>query len=131
MAAMKGRTLQVWRGASPALVAGVRTKSISINGEPIDITNDDDEAVRKLMDVAGEVSVEISISGVAVGAVLRTEALTVADRVPATEFRYGATEKFAGDFFLASYKETGEYKGAATFEATFQSASTVTYTPAP
>lgn len=125
-----GRAIQVKRGSSPALITGVRTKSISISGSSIDVTNDDDAGIRKLMDMPGEVAVSISISGITKEATLRDEALLATDRVLPTEFTLpGATPgKFAGDFFLASYTETGEYQGAGTFEATFESAGTVTYT---
>ena len=34
---------------------------------------------------------------------------------------------FVGDFFLASMNFSGEYQGAVTFEAEFQSAGAVTY----
>lgn len=129
---MQGRVVTVKRGAVPALIAGVRTKSIAINGEPIDVTNDDDGGVRKLMDMPGELAIEISVSGVVKNDTLRQEALSVTDRVLPTEFGFPGTSpgKIAGDFYLASYTETGEYKGATTFEATFQSAGAAVYTPA-
>jgi predicted secreted protein len=85
--------------------------------------------VRKLMADAGLLTVEITVSGRVDDAVLRAEAAGADSRVKATEFVYGATEKFAGDFFLASYSESGEHTGALEFEATFQSAGAVTYTP--
>lgn len=128
---IKGRAIKVKRGTTPALIAGARTKSLSINGSPIDVTNDDDDAVRKLMNEPGEITVEISLSGIIQSDVLRAESLSATDRVLPTEFELPGSVgagKFAGDFFLASYSETGEYQGAATFEATFQSAGAVTYT---
>ncbi len=129
---IKGRAVKVKRGAgTPTLIAGARTKSLSINGSPIDVTNDDDDAVRKLMSEPGEITVEISIFGVIQSDVLRAEALSASDRVELTHFELPGSVgngQFAGQFFLASYTETGEYQGAATFEATFQSAGAVTYT---
>ena len=128
-----GRNITVKRGASPTLVAGVRTKSISINGSPIDVTTDDDAAVRALLDMPGEITVSISVSGILTDETLATEALSATDRVLATEFGWPGSVsngKMAGDFFLASFGITGEYQGAATFEATFESAGTVTLTAA-
>lgn len=134
MSAMRGRGVVVRR--SGVNLAGVRTKSISIGGSPIDITTDDDDGVRKLMDQPGQVDVSISVSGVmlAEGA-LRSEALSASDRIAPTQFIFlgfegspANTHGFIGDFFLSSYKETGEYQGAVTFEAEFQSAGVVTYT---
>lgn len=130
MAGIKGRTMEVWRGAVLAQVAQVRSKTFSINGEPIDETSDDDDGVRKLMADAAEVTAEISVSGVlAAGHALAAEAENVNGRAINTEFRVGAVEKWAGSFFMTAFTITGEYKGAVTFEATFASAGAVTYTP--
>lgn len=133
MSAIKGRSVTITRGGT--LVAGVRTKSISINGSPIDITSDDDAGVRKLLDTPGQVDINISVSGIVRNDTLRQEAVSTTDRVAATTFMYGGfegsptnTHGFSGDFFLASYTETGEYQGAVTFEAEFQSAGPITYT---
>lgn len=118
---------------SPLLIGGVRTKSMSLNGEPIDITSDDDAAVRKLMDEPAELTMEITVSGITKSDVLRIESLSTIDRVLPTEFGFPGSVtngKIAGDFYLASYTETGEYQGAATFEATFQSTGPLTYTAA-
>jgi predicted secreted protein len=122
MGAIKGRAVLVFRNGTR--VAGVRTKSITINGAPIDITADEDDGIRR------------SVSGVLLNESLRAEALSTSDRIAATVFTYPGfdgspanTHGFSGEFFLASYSETGEYQGAVTFEATFQSAGQVTYTP--
>jgi TP901-1 family phage major tail protein len=128
---MKGRSVELWRGSALALIAGVRTKSITISGEPIDITNDEDAGIRKLMEEPSELSVEIAVSGITKNDVLRVESLSTTDRIKATEFRFPgsvASGKLAGDFYLSSYSESGEYQGAATFEATFLSAGAVTHT---
>lgn len=127
----KGRALQLKRGtaASEVLIAGVRTKSLSINGEAIDVTNDDDDGWRKMLDMPGELSVEFSCSGVAKNHTLLQEALSNSDRVQSTLLLWTGGGKLQGNFYLASYSETGEYQGGVMFEATFQSQGTVTYTP--
>lgn len=129
-AALSGRTVVVKRAG--VAVAGARTKGITINGSPIDVTTDDDAGVRALLDVPGQVDVSISVSGLALNDTLRIESLNSTDRTQITQFIFGSgspDRAFAGNFFLASYKETGEYQGSVTFEAEFQSAGTVTYTP--
>ena len=51
--------------ASPAvLIAGARSKSITINNEPIDITSDDDLGFRTLLDDPAVRSIDMSIEGV-------------------------------------------------------------------
>jgi len=125
----RGRLIQVERPTG-TLVAGVRTKSISVNGEPIDITNDDDLGWRKLLDQPGEVSVEISVSGILKNETLITEAVNTSDRMQATSFEWpasGAAGSLAGDFFLTAFSITGEYQGSATFEATFVSSGAITF----
>lgn len=129
----KARSLTVKRGSSPTLIASVRTKSIKINGEPIDITTDDDSGWKKLLDEPGIVSAEISVAGILKDETLATEAVSTTDRVQATEFGWpGASTagKLAGDFFLSSFTITGEYQNAATFEATFVSTGAVALTAA-
>lgn len=57
-----GRKVNLTWGGSAVL--GIREKGVTINGEPIDVTSDDDNGWRKLLTEAGEHSVDISISGV-------------------------------------------------------------------
>lgn len=126
--AMKGRTLLVKRNA--VLVAGARTKGITINGSPIDVTNDDDDGIRKLLSVPGQIDVEISVAGILLNDNLIAESLSASSRTQNTQFLFGSGSPdngFTGSFFMASLKITGEYQGAVTFEATFQSAGAVTY----
>lgn len=134
MPAMKGRSVLIKRNG--AVLAGCRTKSITVNGSPIDVTTDDDDGVRRLLDQPGQVDVEISVSGIVLGETLRSESLSTSDRVSNTTFQFGGFEGspgntfgYSGEFFMASYSEGAPYQEAITFEATFQSASLITYTP--
>lgn len=134
MPGIKGRSVLIRRGG--VQVAGVRTKSITIGGTPIDITSDDDSGIRRLMDEPGELTVDISVSGIVINQTLRNESLQTTDRVANTEFIFGGFEGspanshgFIGQFFMDNYSESGDYKEAVTFEATFKSAGPVTYTP--
>lgn len=127
MAAFAGRkTTLKWK---TALLAGVRDKSLTINGEPVDVTNGDDDGWRHLLAEAGSRSVELGVNGVCDADTLRAVMFTE-DRTGALEYTYPSGAKISGTFFLASYKENGPYKEAQTFDATFQSAGAVTYTPA-
>ncbi len=131
MAAVKGRAVVVQRNS--VVVAGCRTKNLSINGSPIDVTNDDDDGVRKLLSAPGQVEVAISVSGILTSDQLLTEALTTSSRTQTTTFTFpggfvGSPDHlvFSGSFFLASIKLGAEYQGAVTFDAEFQSAGAVT-----
>lgn len=127
----KARSLTVKRNS--ILVASVRTKSIKINGSEIDITTDDDAGWKKLLVEPAIVSAEISVAGILKDETLATEAVNTTTRALTTEFGWpGASTpgKLAGTFFLTSFHITGEYQGAATFEATFVSSGAVTITAA-
>lgn len=130
MAAAKGRLLQILKNG--VSIAGVRTKGVAINGEPIDITSDDDGGYRTMLDDPGTMSLDLSIEGVtkddtllaaiAAGANLKLTDITI-------NYPDGAT--MAGDFFLNSLEESGPYNEAVTFTASLQSSGAFVYTPAP
>ena len=135
MAANVGRTITVfWGTESPQpAVAGIREKSVTLSGEPVDITNDDSNGWRQLLDAAGVNGVEISASGVALDDTLRADwfagASATARRMQPAAFEYPGGGKISGNFYLSAYSETGAHDGEITFEATFMSSGAVIYTP--
>ena len=127
MPAQAGREITVsWNGE---ILAGVRTKTITISGEPIDITNDDDDGVRKLLnDAASQDQIDVAITGVLVDDVLRQDFFTGGasrEREVIVTFADGATITFNAR--LTEHVITGEYQGEATFDATLQSTGAFTY----
>jgi len=106
--------------------AGVRSKNPSFNREPIDISDDNSAGWRELLEVPGQRQINIPVSGVVKDTVLR-EAFFAGDVLHGIEITYPDGGLLAGDFFMASYSETGEYNGAITFDAEFQSSGEVTY----
>ena len=131
MTALAGRTIIVRRNGVP--IAGIRTKSISINATPIDVTNDDDAGVRALLNQPGQIDVDIQASGVLLdpdnNAIL-SEALEASDRVAPTSFDIvngSPTKGFSGEFFMGPMTISGEYQGHVAYEFSFHSAGTVTY----
>jgi predicted secreted protein len=133
---VKGRSILVKRGAVAAevTIAAVRTKALKINGEPIDVSTDDSGVWADKLQDAGQVSVSITVSGVVKDHTLLQESLVAGDRSQSTVFQYplsgaqATPDKVQGDFFLASYQESGDYKEGAVFEAEFQSNGVVTFT---
>lgn len=134
MVAAAGRTVEVWWG-TPTLVqvGGVREKSISANGEPIEITNDDDEGWRTFLDAATVNGLEIGLSGVLVNNQLKIDwfagASAVGQRMQALEIRYPDGAVLAGNFYLQDFSDNGAHDDAVLFEATFMSSGAVTFTP--
>ena len=114
-----------WGGSE---IPGVREKSATLNGEPVNITSDEDDGWQKLDESgeAGENNVEISLSGVTKNDVLKADWFA-GNRTRTATFQYPNGSAITGTFFLASYTEGLPYNDAATFEATFQSNGVVTY----
>lgn len=131
MAARVGRQCRFYfGGVSPAdEIQGVREKGLECNGEPIDITADEDAGVRVLLDNTVAVkSVNLSISGVTKDT--RIRAAWFADELTQPiRLEYPGGASITGTFFLASYTETEPYNDATTFQASLQSSGAVTYTP--
>jgi len=129
MAASAGRELLIKKGVS--VIAGVRTKTVTINGEPIDITSDDDSGFRTLLGDAGTRSIDLSVEGVTKDAVLRAiVAGSSSQLLTDISVEYPNGDTIEGDFYLVNIEESGEYQDAVTFSASLQSSGAFVYTPA-
>ena len=129
MAASAGRELLIKKGVS--VIAGVRTKTVTINGEPIDITSDDDSGFRTLLASAGTRSIDLSVEGVTKDATLRAIVAGVSSQLLTDiSVEYPNGDTIDGDFYLVNIEESGEYQDAVTFSASLQSSGPFTYTPA-
>lgn len=126
MAKNYGRKVTLtWGGAA---IPGVREKGISVNGEAVNVTSDEDNGIQTLLAEDAELGVEISLSGVTTSRDLMQAKLTGAIQAPVLiTYEEGAT--IAGTFNLAGYSEAMPYSDAMTFEATLQSTGPVTFTP--
>lgn len=119
---------------SDVAIAGGRVKSITRNMTPIDDSDaDDDEYVSSIADTFSEDTMEITISGVEDGTVLRDIAFTTAaaDRHLsdlAFEFPGTPADEITGNFIMTSYTITGDYREATAFDATFVRNGQHTYT---
>src|SRR5690554_2528767 len=104
MAAKVGRhDAFTWGGVT---IGGIRSKGLAINGEPVDITTDDDSGFRTLLDVSGQDQVDFSISGVVKDRRIIEDFMT-GDRTKEVVFTFGAGGgTLTGDFRLVSLSET-------------------------
>lgn len=127
-----GRDVTVSIGGTA--IAGGRVKGISRNMTPIDDSDaDDSEFMSMLADEFSEDTMEITISGVEDGTVLRDIAFSVAaaDRHLADltfEFAGLPADSISGDFIMTAFTLTGDYREATTFDATFVRNGAHTYT---
>jgi TP901-1 family phage major tail protein len=136
MAAAKiGRELLIKKAGT--VLAGVRTKSFSFAGEPVDVTTDDDTGFRTLLAESGQEAIDISVEGLTKDLVLRQAALgsgslmltDVTLEFPKTGTQAVSGDTISGNFFLSSLEESGTYNDAMTFSASLQSSGAWTYTP--
>ena len=124
-----GRDFLIKKGST--VIASVRAKTVTINGEPVDITTDDSAGYRTLLDKAATRSIDMSVEGLTDDDTLRaamagTGSLLLTDIN--VEYPDGAT--LTGDFFITSLEETGQHTDAVGFSASFQSSGQWTYTAA-
>ena len=132
MAAQKGKDLLVkinTSGSTYDTVGGLRSTSISINDEPVDITNKDSANARTLLATAGTSSMTISGSGVFVDdAQIQLIRGSLAN---------GAFKNFQlvipdlgtyqGAFMIASLEFAGEFNGEVTYSLTLESSGAISF----
>ena len=143
MAAGKGSSFLLKENSTgtPATVGGLRSTSMSINGEMVDITAKDSATFtgssghdigRALGSNMGIRSMSVSASGVFTDSAgennLRGAAFTGSSVNYDLVFGDGSTVK--GAFIITSYERAGEYNGEETFSVTLESNGTMTYTNA-
>jgi predicted secreted protein len=130
MVANVGRDILLYWGADspPEPIAGVRQKDLSIAGEAIDITSDDDAGWRALLSVPGQKHVEIKVSGVTKNSLLMADWFA-GTTTQLLSFEYPNGDTLSGNFYLSEYSEKVGYKDAVTFDASFMSTGVVTFTP--
>jgi len=129
MPTASGRDLVIKIGAPATAIATVRSKSVAINNERIDTTNDDSDGWQQGLSEAGLRSVEIQVSGVVSSAALRIIAYSATPQA-VIEVLFSDTATLGGTFMITGYTESGEFADAIAFEATFSSNSEATYTAA-
>lgn len=123
--ATSGRNLTIdWNSTE---IASVRSKSYTINNQVVDVTTDDDDGWRALLDTPGLQSVDVSVSGVTSDQVFVAAAVTGAGQTTTIQLPT-TTGTLAGTFMITSFEESGEHDGAVEFTLELQSSGEVTYT---
>ena len=142
MAAQKGSSFLLKENSTgtPATVGGMRSTSMSINGEMVDITTKDSNAfissgndkARDILQGGGIRSMSLSASGVFTDS--STENLVRGfafdGAIQNYDLVFSDGSKIAGAFLITSYERAGEYNGEETYSVTLESHNTITYTNA-
>ena len=132
MAAQKGAALLLkinTTGSTYVTVGGLRSTSITLNDEAVDVTNKDSSGNRELLADGGIHSMSVSGSGVFTDAATET---TLKDAMNATAFKnfqilvpdFGT---YTGAFMVASLEYAGEYNGEVTYSVTLESSGAITF----
>ena len=127
MAATAGRKLRIKKGGTA--VAGAVTDNLTINNEPIDITDKDSAGWRTMLADVGVRSIEASVEGVLINSTLIAIAVgTAASLLAAYTLEIDGIGDFSGNFYLQSFEITGEQEDAIRFTASIVSSGTITFT---
>lgn len=135
MAAESGRgfLVKIGDGGLPetfVTVAGLRSTSLSINSEAVDITNKDSAGWRELLSGAGTRRVAVSGAGVftdgAAEASLRSKAL--AGAIANYELVFENGDLFTGAFQVTTLDYSGDYNGERAYTLSLESTGAVSFT---
>ncbi len=133
MAAGKGSSFLLKENSTgtPATVGGLRSTSMTINGEAVDITTKDSNAfissgndkARDLLQGGGVRSMSITASGVFTDS--STENLVRGfafdGAIQNYDLVFSDGSKIAGAFLITSYERAGEFNGEETYSLTLES----------
>lgn len=138
MAAKRGDALliKIGDGGSPesfTSVAGLRTKTITVNGETVDITSaDDTQKWRQLLEGAGVKSMSVSGSGVlkddTVMGTINTAVIN--QSIDTWQVIVPGIGTFEGQFQPNQIEYGGEHNGEAVYTISLESAGNLAFTAA-
>lgn len=135
MAAQPGRTVLLkidTNGAgSFSSVGGLRTKSMTISEESVDITDSDSAGRwRELLAAAGVRTISISGGGVFKDSATEGQLLTyyMAGTYPEFQLVVPGLGTFEGPFQISTLEYAGEYNAESTFSVSLESAGEITFT---
>ena len=126
MAKYLGRKVILKKGATP--MANVRTKSLSINRELVDSSDDDSGAWATHLDEPGQIDVSISVEGVIADHSILGEALNVATGNETYTLTYPDGGIVSGSFGLSSFALEDTYNDVSTYSFEMRASGEVTYT---
>lgn len=134
MAAQKGSAVLIKVGAdgSEVTIGGLRSSSITLNDETVDVTTKDSANIRELLPNGGIQSVSISGSGVFTDAASEGTVRTAFGAATFSRFTFIIPDfgDYAGDFQVTTLEYAGEYNGEATYSMAFESSGACGFTPA-
>lgn len=122
--------LKIGDGAAPpayATVAGLKTTQLSVNGDPVAITNKDSGGWRELLSGAGVRSVSVAASGIFTGstAETRVRSLALSGAIEKYELSFESGEKMRGEFLVSRLEYAGDFNGERNYTLALESSGEV------
>ena len=134
MAAQRGKALLLKIDVSGTMttVGGMRSTSMTLNDEAVDISNKDSVSFRELLPAGGIQSMSISASGVFTDSTAETTLRAAYGTSTFKSYNIIVPDlgTYAGTFMIASLEYAGEYNGEATYSVTLESSGSITFTAA-
>ena len=134
MAAQKGSALlmKIGNAASPEVfttIGGMRSTSISMNDEMVDITNKDSSRARTILAQGGVNSMTVSGSGVFTDSASEATLEGKFDSASLSNYQFLVPDfgTYTGAFMLTTLEYAGEYNGEVTYSFTFESSGAITF----
>jgi TP901-1 family phage major tail protein len=134
MAAQKGSALlmKIGNGGSPetfTTIGGMRSTSISMNDEVVDITNKDSGRARAILAQAGVNSMTVSGSGVFTDSASEATLEGKFDSSTLGNYQFLVPDfgTYTGEFMVASLEYAGEHNGEVTYSVTLENSGAFTF----
>ena len=130
MAGFNGRELTFdWDSTT---LVGVRSRTLSITHDLVDVTTDDDSGWRTLLADPGLKAIEVTLGLIISDEVLLNDIMTASNNsatlradLPSS---LGTPGNLSGTYVISSLEYSGEHDGAVEVSVTFMSSGAVTYT---
>lgn len=132
MPALIGRRVTFTPTGAGTPVTGMRTKTITINNEAVDITSDDDSGWQTfLSEDPAQRGITLAVEGVTKDAALINLAMTGGSGlISEYTLEIEGIGTAVGDFHIGTLELGAPYNEAVTFSCTIQSSGEPTWTPA-
>ena len=116
-------------GVTPAYatVAGLKTTQLSVNGDPVVITNKGSGGWRELLSGAGVRSVSVAASGIFTGssAEVKVRGLALGGGLEDYELSFESGERMRGRFLVTRLEYAGDFNGERNYTIALESSGEV------
>jgi len=134
MSAFVGRKAILSFGSPLVPIAALRTKTMTLGNEVIDVTSDDDLGFRTLLQDPGTKTLDMTFEGVTKDVASLNSLITLSmsgtDVLDTFSILFPTIGTMAGPFVITSFEIGAPYNEGSTFTCSIQSAGTFTWTAA-